>query len=99
MRKKIVMPAHMLRESGGAVGKLFDHFSNSAQRLGVYTTFDYIHILETLLKDWEIDKVLDLNDSAEKARDYLMKLPDRLKRIAERMKPPVLEYKFNWIAG
>ena len=99
MRKKIVMPAHMLRESGGAAGKLFDHFSNSAQRLGVYTTFDYIHIFETLLKDWEIDKVLDLNDKAERARDYLMKLPDRLKRVSERLKVPALEYKYKWIAG
>ncbi|MCB0839123.1 MAG: acyl-ACP desaturase, partial [Bacteroidetes bacterium] len=58
-----------------------------------------IHIFETLLKDWEIDKVLDLNDKAERARDYLMKLPDRLKRVSERLKVPALEYKYKWIAG
>lgn len=99
MRKKIVMPAHFLRESGGTVGKLFEHFSNAAQRLGVYTTHDYIHILEGLIKDWEIDKLRDMTDQAERARDYLMKLPDRLKRVADRVAPPTLEYKFKWIAG
>ncbi|MEZ4777495.1 MAG: acyl-ACP desaturase [Bacteroidia bacterium] len=99
MRKKIVMPAHFLRESGGAVGKLFEHFSNSAQRLGVYTTHDYIHILDTLIKYWEIDKVVDLSDQAERARDYMMRLPERLKRAAERLSTPTLEYKFKWIAG
>ncbi|MEZ4829250.1 MAG: acyl-ACP desaturase [Bacteroidia bacterium] len=99
MRKKIIMPAHFLRESGGPVGKLFEHFSNSAQRLGVYTTYDYINILESLTKTWEIDKITDLTDKAERARDYMMKLPDRLRRAAERIAPPTLEYKFKWIAG
>jgi acyl-[acyl-carrier-protein] desaturase len=97
MRKKIVMPAHFLRESGEKIGEVFSHFSDSAQRLGVYTTLDYIEILESLLKDWNIDKVRDLNASAEKARDYLLALPDRLKRIADRTKIPQLEYEFKWI--
>jgi acyl-[acyl-carrier-protein] desaturase len=98
MRKKIVMPAHFLRESGEKIGELFTHFSDSAQRLGVYTTHDYIEIMESLLKGWEIDKISGLNDSAERARDYLMKLPDRLKRIAERLKTPTQEYQFKWVA-
>jgi hypothetical protein len=35
--------------------------------------------------------------AAEKARDYLMALPDRFKRISERgLKAPV-EYQFSWI--
>jgi acyl-[acyl-carrier-protein] desaturase len=97
MRKKIVMPAHFLRESGGAIGDLFSHFSDAAQRIGVYTTYDYIEILETLLERWHINKVKDLNGTAERARDYLMELPDRLKRIAERVKIPKKQYKFSWV--
>lgn len=99
MRKKIVMPAHFLRESGVKIGQTFSHFSDAAQRLGVYTTYDYIEIAEALLVDWKIDAVTDLNDAGQRARDYVMALPARLRRIAERTKVPTLEYPFSWIAG
>lgn len=97
MKKKIVMPAHFLRESGVKMGDTFSHFSDAAQRLGVYTTMDYIEILESLLAEWEIGSVRDINEKAEKARDYLMALPARLRRIADRTRIPELEYEFSWI--
>lgn len=99
MRKKIVMPAHFLREVGLNIGQTFGHFTDAAQRLGVYTAVDYVDILKQLLTDWNVERIQDLNEAGEKARDYLMKLPDRLLRVAERMKNPSLEYKFSWIAG
>src|SRR6478672_8804614 len=37
MKQKIVMPAHFLRESGEKIGTAFEEFSNSAQKIGVYT--------------------------------------------------------------
>ena len=98
MKKKIVMPAHFLRESGGRIGDLFAHFSDAAQRVRVYTSQDYVDILRSLLKEWEIDSMTGLNDGAEKARDYLMTLPDRLERLSERIKIPEKQYEFNWIA-
>ncbi len=98
MKKKIVMPAHFLRESGVKIGQTFSHFSDAAQRLGVYTTNDYIEIMDSLLKDWKIEGVQNLNDAGEKARDYLMALPNRLRRVAERTKIPQLEYQFSWIS-
>lgn len=97
MRKKIVMPAHFLRETGDNIGELFTHFSDAAQRIMVYTTQDYIDILESLLKEWKIEQRTGLNDSGEKARDYLMALPDRLKRISDRIKIPQKQYQFKWI--
>ena len=97
MRKKIVMPAHFLRETGMKMGETFSHFSDAAQRLGVYTTNDYIEIFESLLEEWKIGDVRGLNEQAEKGRDYLMALPNRLKRIAERTKVPELSYEFSWI--
>ena len=97
MKKKIVMPAHFLRESGGSISTAFENFSNCAQRLGVYTAHDYIDILEKLNVYWEIDTIRGLSDEAEKARDYLMKLPGRLERIAERMKYPEDQYHFKWV--
>lgn len=99
MKKKIVMPAHFLRESGVKTGLTFEHFSNAAQRLGVYTAHDYIQILQKLLKDWDIDHIGSLNAEGEKARDYVMALPDRLARIADRMKLPELDYEFSWIGS
>ena len=99
MKKKIVMPAHFLRETGVKIGQTFSHFSDAAQRLGVYTTNDYIEIMESLLDEWKIGNVQNLNDAGERARDYLMALPNRLKRVAERTKVPTLEYEFSWIAS
>lgn len=98
MRQRIVMPAHFLRETGGKIGELFTHFSDAAQRIKVYTTQDYIEILETLLDKWQIEKITDLNDSAERARDYLVALPVRLKRLSDRLKVPEKQYQFKWIA-
>lgn len=99
MKKKIVMPAHFLRESGMKKGLAFEHFSDAAQRLGVYTAQDYIQIMQRLLKEWDIDHIDNLQESGEKARDYLMALPDRLKRISDRIKVPELDYEFSWIGA
>lgn len=97
MKRKIVMPAHFLRESGGMIGQAFENFSNCAQRLGVYTSQDYIDILTKLNTYWDLGSLRSLSDEAEKARDYLMSLPDRLERIAERMKIPEDQYRFKWV--
>lgn len=97
MKRKITMPAHFLRESGEKISTLFEEFSNSAQRIGVYTSNDYVDILEKLIVKWEIDKINGLNDQAEKARDYIMKLPTRLKRVSERLVVPENPYSFKWV--
>ena len=99
MRKKIVMPAHYLRELGVNIGQTFGHFTDAAQRIGVYTSADYTDILEDLIKDWKIEHMTGLNEASEKARDYVMALPARLRRVAERMRVPELQYKFRWIEG
>lgn len=98
MKKKIIMPAHFLRESGGKIGDLFNHFSDAAQRTMVYTTQDYIDILKSLLKEWNIENITGLNDSASEAREYLVNLPTRLQRISERIKIPQKQFEFSWIA-
>ena len=97
MKKKIIMPAQNLRMSGGKMASAFDDFSNAAQRLGVYTTFDYIDILEKLNAHWEISKRTNLTDEAEKARDFLVKLPSRMLRIADRVSVPQDTNYFKWV--
>lgn len=97
MKQKIVMPAHFLRESGQKIGEAFEQFSDSAQRLGVYTALDYVDILRKLIERWEIDKIRGLTAEAEKARDFLMKLPDRMARISERLVIPEESHIFKWV--
>jgi acyl-[acyl-carrier-protein] desaturase len=97
MRKKIVMPAHFIRQAGEKIGATFAHFSDAAQRLGVYTSIDYTNILESLIKEWNISNISGLNEAGEKARDYLMLLPDRFRKISGRNSKAPLEYQFNWI--
>jgi acyl-[acyl-carrier-protein] desaturase len=97
MKQKIVMPAHFLRESMDSVGKAFEHFSDAAQRMGVYTAEDYVDIMQKLIKKWEIDKIGELNDDAQRARDYLMKLPDRMRKIADRIIIPEETHYFKWV--
>ncbi|AZJ33160.1 acyl-[acyl-carrier-protein] desaturase [Tenacibaculum mesophilum] len=97
MKHKIVMPAMHLRESFGEKGSLFDDFSTVAQRIGVYTGFDYVDIVRKLNEAWEIDKITNLTSEAEKARDFLMKLPDRMYRITERIVVPDTKFNFKWM--
>ena len=97
MRKKIVMPAHFLRQAGENIGTTFSHFSDAAQRLGVYTSWDYTNILDGLITDWNIGSLTGLNEQGEKARDYLMALPERFRKVAGRGIKAPLEYEFNWI--
>ena len=58
---------------------------------------DYIDILDKLLVKWDIGNMKGLNSEAEKARDYLMKLPSRMTRIADRMTIPENSYQFKWV--
>jgi acyl-[acyl-carrier-protein] desaturase len=97
MKYKIVMPALHLRESFGTKGSLFNDFSTVAQRIGVYTGFDYIDIVRKLNSAWEIDKITGLTAEAEKARDYLLKLPDRMYKISERIVIPDTRFHFKWM--
>ena len=76
---------------------MFNDFSTVAQRAGVYTGFDYIDILKKLNVAWEIDKITGLTEEAEKARDYLLKLPDRMYRITERIVIPDTKFQFKWL--
>ena len=97
MKQKIVMPAQYLRESGEKISSAFENFSDSAQRIGVYTAADYVDIMQKLNEKWEIDKITNLTDEAEKARDFLMKLPARMARISERLVIPEQSYIFKWV--
>jgi len=89
MRKKIVMPAHLMDDGehaakNGGNRNLFDDFSSVAQDIGVYTAEDYISIMEHLIERWNVPRVTGLNAEGLQAQEYLCKLPDRFKKLADR---------------
>ncbi len=97
MKQKIVMPAQFLRESGEAIGSAFLNFSDSAQRIGVYTAYDYVEIMQKLIEKWDVSSLTGLTDDAEKAREYLMKLPAHMSKISERLIIPAESQVFKWV--
>lgn len=97
--KHIIMPAHYLRESGSKPkGELFRHFTHAAQRCGVYTTYDYIDIMEQLISRWNVGNVRELKPDGEAARDRIMAMPQRMKNIAYRIHVPKEPVKFKWLS-
>mmetsp|Transcript_4522 Transcript_4522/g.6521 ORF Transcript_4522/g.6521 Transcript_4522/m.6521 type:complete len:407 (+) Transcript_4522:76-1296(+) len=105
MRGQIVMPAEQMTDGNDL--KLYENFSDVAQRIGVYTAIDYADILEHLIKKWDLEHLEGLNAEGEKERDYLCKLPTRYRKLAERSMnkakkasddKPTLK-QFSWIQG
>lgn len=106
MRGQISMPAEEMTD--GINPTLYTDFSNVAQGIGVYTAMDYADIIEHLVKRWDIEHLEGLSAASEKERDYLCRLPDRYRKLAERSmnkKKKVTEdappehMAFSWIHG
>lgn len=104
MRSQISMPAELMTD--GINKNLYEDFSAVAQRLGVYTALDYADIIAHLVQRWDLEHLEGLSAEAEKERDYICKLPQRYKKLAERSmnkKKKVDEEEpqrsFSWIHG
>lgn len=104
MRGQIVMPAELMTD--GKQQTLYDDFSAVAQNLGVYTAIDYADIIKHLVQRWDLENIEGLSSEAEKEREYICKLPERYRKLAERSmnkKKKVNEEdpkrSFSWIYG
>ena len=94
---EIISKRQLLFEPGTQYSYSSDGYAVLGSIIEKVTSLDYTHILESLIQEWDIANISNLSGKAEKARDYLMGLPERFKRISERgLKAPV-EYQFNWI--
>lgn len=83
LRGQITMPAEQM--SDGTNRPLYQDFAEVAQRLGVYTAFDYADIVQHLIQRWNLEHIsTDLSSLAEKEREYICRLPDRYRKLAER---------------
>jgi acyl-[acyl-carrier-protein] desaturase len=104
MRGQISMPAEEMTD--GVNPNLYNDFSDVAQACGVYTAIDYADIIQHLVQRWDIEHLEGL--SSEKERDYICRLPDRYRKLAERSMnkkkkatedAPAPPKPFSWIHG
>ncbi|MCA9417678.1 MAG: acyl-ACP desaturase [Candidatus Omnitrophica bacterium] len=98
MRRTITMPAKTMLDDKDP--NLFEHFEMVAQRAGVYTALDYADIIDHLIKRWKLETLTGLNSEAAEGQDYLCKLSNRYRRLAERIEKKIKDYKpvpFSWI--
>lgn len=59
-------------------------FSAVAEKTGTYTAMDYADIMEHLCKRWDVANRTGLNGDAAAAQEYVMKLPNRIRKLAEK---------------
>lgn len=106
MKKQIVMPAHLMDDNvhttRGSGAKLFEDFEKVAMATKTYTTNDYIDIIEYLIKRWNVESIKCTSGYAQEAQDYVCKLPNRLRRLAQRGEKRMAKrakenVKFSWV--
>jgi acyl-[acyl-carrier-protein] desaturase len=98
MRSRITMPARLMGEEGGV--DLFEQFSLIAEDLGVYTSEDYISIIEHLNSRWQIANLKGLSSAAAEQQGYLCELPHRTRRAVSRRKVRQItraSQAFDWV--
>jgi acyl-[acyl-carrier-protein] desaturase len=83
MNKQIGMPAERLRDRKGV--NIFAVFSAIAQAENIYTAHDYAHLIDHFNKQWDIANRKELLPDAQQAQEFLMSLPVRYSRLAERV--------------
>ncbi|CAL0305470.1 unnamed protein product [Lupinus luteus] len=100
MRNKITMPAHMMND--GRDPHLYDHLGAVSQRLRVYSTTDYVNIVEYLIGRWRLEKLEGLTSEGRSAQEFVCGLVHVIKRLEERSnelesKKELKGTKFSWI--
>jgi acyl-[acyl-carrier-protein] desaturase len=98
MKNTIPMPAKNMSSSSNS--ELFRDFSEVAQAIDIYNAKDYADIMNQLNNDWEISKRSVNSEEAIKAQEYLMDLPGRYLRLAERRGKGKFYFdssKFDWL--
>jgi acyl-[acyl-carrier-protein] desaturase len=53
--------------------------------------------MRKLIVKWDIANLNELTDEAQKARDFVMALPNRMERISQRIKIPQEVTHFKWV--
>jgi acyl-[acyl-carrier-protein] desaturase len=84
-----LVSASMVMPAIDMPGVKMPHFREMAdviRRAGIYGPEDYIAIVQEQIRYWKLETLSGLNEIGEQARDKILAVPARLKRIAEAMK-------------
>lgn len=111
MKRTIVMPAHNMDDGAHAARtgrSLFTDYAAVADRLGVYTPFDYADILQHVIERWKVGSLkVGETGAAADAQAFLMAQPDRVRRLADmtaerrrragKRGEPTVREEFSWV--
>jgi acyl-[acyl-carrier-protein] desaturase len=92
--RTVVMPARLMTD--GRDRRLFSHFAEVGQRLGVYTVKDYFDNIEGLIETLGLE-TLSLAGDAGAARDRICDLPRTQRQVYETVPPSPRRVPFRWI--
>jgi acyl-[acyl-carrier-protein] desaturase len=94
----VAMPARTMTDGHDA--RLFTHFADVGQRIGVYTLSDYADNLTQLIDTLGLADLCSLPGPASEARDAILSLPARFHDLAEEAAArPSRAIPFRWIFG
>lgn len=71
---------------------LFRYFTYIAEKTGIYTFNDYIDIMRFLITKWKVESIICTNEAAQRAQEYICRLPDRLEKLSRRKRVQKNEY-------
>lgn len=99
MRSQIVMPAELMQDGEP---DLYAHFSLVAQQEKVYTTEDYVSIIEHLNGFWRVGE-RSATGAAARAQEYVCALPERYRRSlvprTQRVLDRLERRPYAWLRG
>ncbi|WMV07554.1 hypothetical protein MTR67_000939 [Solanum verrucosum] len=79
IKNRIVMPMHLMCD--GEDSNMYENFSVLAQRLGVYTNYDYAEVIDFFITRWKLKKFEGLTGEARRAQDFVCKFPLMNKKL------------------
>lgn len=99
LRSQVVMPAELMEDGEP---ELYKHFSLVAQKEGVYTTENYVEIIEHLIEQWKVES-WSVDAAAAQAQEYVCTLPGRYRRtLVPRMNKSlerIGKRRYAWLRG
>lgn len=85
-------------------GLTVPHFKEMAdiiRRIGIYGPWDYKKIVDELVEFWRIEVLTGLNEAGRRAQEKIMKVSERLKKVAEYLdqKTEKKTFSFEFLYG
>jgi len=89
----IEMPGHSMPK--------FGEMADIVRRIGIYGPWDYKKIVEEAIEFWNIEVMTGLNEVGRKAQEKIMRLPERLEKVAKYIehKTNQKSFSFDFIYG